>query len=100
MTDMFSQMKMMQEMMPKPPESDVGFKMFMQAFELAQKIQGETGGGDGGGSGIIDLLRDGIKDLGPELLKASPGTCRAGATGAACFGIAGASAASIATGTG
>jgi uncharacterized protein (DUF305 family) len=66
MSDMLAQMKMMQEMMPKPPESDVGFKMFMQAFELAQKIQGEAGPKEG--SNMIDLVRDTLQQL-PTLLQ-------------------------------
>ena len=72
MTDLLAQMKMMRDMMPEPPASNVGFDMFMKAFDLAKTIQGEKGDSDGGGSTLIDLVRDAIKDLVPEIMKRLP----------------------------
>jgi hypothetical protein len=56
MADMLSQLKMIQELMPKPPAAVDAFDMFMKALGVAKELVGNAGGGgDGGGSTIYDL---------------------------------------------
>lgn len=64
-------MQLMFASMPKAPEPappETGFKMFLQAFELSEKIHGQRGGEGETGSNIYDLVRDTLRQL-PEILQ-------------------------------
>lgn len=69
--EMLETMQLMAGMMPKaaePPAPETGFKMFMQAFELSEKLHGERAGDGGTGSNMIDLVRDTLREL-PNILR-------------------------------
>lgn len=46
---------------PAPPDPMMGVNLFMQAFELANKLRGEAGGE--GESSWMDVVRDGVKSV-------------------------------------